>query len=152
MKKVFCVFLCFFSLSYSYISPCSVAKGLCRIMEYNIGGEIPNQSEHSNIIETVTILNFCLKKNQKIKLVGHTDSFEVKNKKKLSYKRAKELEVLLKFYGLREDIEIELSGVGSTENLSRNNTPEGRYFNRRVEILFRLEFPQNSIEVSPDSY
>ena len=81
MKKVFYVFLCFFSLSYSNISPCSVAGGLCRIIGYSIGGEIPNQSVHSDIIETVTILNFCLKKNQKIQLVGHTDSIEGKNKK-----------------------------------------------------------------------
>ncbi|MBP9478383.1 MAG: hypothetical protein KBF12_07155 [Sebaldella sp.] len=81
MKKVFYVFLCFFSLSYSYIPACVVTKGSCVIIGYNIGGEIPNQSEHSDIIETVDFLNLFLKKNQKIKLVGHTDSFEVKNKK-----------------------------------------------------------------------
>ena len=43
---------------------------------------------------------------------------------------------LMKEYGLREDIEVEIIGVGSLEAIADNGSDIGRYLNRRVEILF----------------
>ena len=136
IEKIFLIFLMFFALSYSYTPACIVTRRLCEITGYSVGGKIPNRDDYSRIIETVDILNSYLKKNQKIKLIGCNDSIEVKNKEKLSFKRARELFQLLRFYGLREDIKVKLLGMGDEKYRNRNDTREGRCLNRRVEIIF----------------
>ena len=77
-----------------------------------------------------------MKENQKIKIIGSTDSAEVKNKKKLSYKRAEELHELMIFYGFRKDIEVEPSGMRAEEPMASNNSAEGRFNNRRAVIRY----------------
>ena len=62
----------------------------------------------------------------------------------MSYKRAEELYELLKFYGLREDIEVELSGMADEKPRARNDTAEGKFLNRRVEIILKFDNVSNT--------
>ena len=140
MKKVFLAFLVFFSISYSEIPVCMPWRGWCLISGYRIGGEVPNIPEHADVALVTDILNNYLKENQKIKFIGYTDSTEVRDKKKLSYKRAEELYELMRFYGLREDVKVEILGRSDEKPWSTNSSAEGRYQNRRVEIILKEDF------------
>ena len=63
---------------------------------------------------------------------------EKKNKKKLSLSRAGKMAEFLKQNGLRKDIKItKMIGKGSENPIDTNDTVEGRYNNRRVEILLK---------------
>lgn len=86
--------------------------GECIVRDYSRDSGIPDISHRAETAEIADLLNNYLKENQKIKITDFTHSAKVKNKKKLSYKRAEELYELMIFYGFRKDIEAKLSGRG----------------------------------------
>ena len=82
------------------------------------------------------LLNVFLE-NEEFEIVGYTDETE-NNKKKLSLLRAEKMAEFLKQNGLRKDIKInKITGKGSENPIDTNDTVEGRYNNRRVEILLK---------------
>ena len=73
-----------------------------------------------------------------IDVVGHTDSTasDAYNQK-LSERRANSVAKLLKQYGLSDTVSYGvISGKGESEPMDTNETVQGRYNNRRVELLF----------------
>ena len=148
-RKIFGLFFIMFFSLYPDISKCGPVTGICTaapacipatrrclILGYKIRGDQVSESEMSTVKEITEILNNFLRKNAKIEIVGHTDNLESLQKMKLSRARALETYNLMKEYGLREDIEVEIIGVGSLEAIADNGSDIGRYLNRRVEILF----------------
>ena len=82
------------------------------------------------------LLNVFLE-NEEFEIVGYTDETE-NNKKKLSLLRAEKMAEFLKQNGLRKDIKItKMIGKGSENPIDTNDTIEGKYNNRRVEILLK---------------
>ena len=82
------------------------------------------------------LLNVFLE-NEEFEIFGYTDETE-NNKKKLSLLRAEKMAEFLKQNGLRKDIKInKITGKGSENPIDTNDTVEGRYNNRRVEILLK---------------
>ncbi len=117
----------------------------CRILDYKVREDQLSESEMPVVKEITEILNNFLRENAKIKIVGHTDNKESIRRKRLSRARALEIYNLMKEYGLREDIEVEIIGAGSLEAISDNSIESGRYFNRRVEILFDTEYIKKNL-------
>jgi len=81
-------------------------------------------------------LSFFLsfKPDIQIKIIGHTDNIgKEKENLKLSEKRAKAVYDYLTAKGLKEE-RISFEGRGESEPLGNNETPEGRFINRRVEF------------------
>ena len=157
-RKIFGLFFIMFFNLYSDISKCGAITGICTappacipatrrclILDYKIRGDQVSESEMSTVKEITEILNNFLIENVKIKIVGHNDNKESIRKKKLSRTRALETYNLMKEYGLREDIEVEIIGAGSSEPLADNSEASGRYFNRRVEILFDTKYLKKSL-------
>ena len=138
-RKIFGLFFIMFFSLYPYIPACRSTTGMCIFSGYKINGEQVLESEIPVVKEIIEILNGSLGKNIKIKIVGHTDNIESVLEKELSRARAFEMYRLMKEYGLREDIEAEITGVESLEARSDNSTEVGRYQNRRVEILFETK-------------
>ena len=82
------------------------------------------------------ILNIFFE-NEEFEIVGYTDKTE-NNKNKLSLLRAEKMAEFLKQNGLRKDIKItKMIGKESENPIDTNDTVEGRYNNRRVEILLK---------------
>ena len=82
------------------------------------------------------LLNVFLE-NEEFVIVGYADKTE-NNKNKLSLLRAEKMAEFLKQNGLRKDIKItKMIGKGSENPIDTNDTVEGRYNNRRVEILLK---------------
>ena len=82
------------------------------------------------------LLNVFLE-NEEFVIVGYADETE-KNKKKLSLSRAEKMAEFLKQNGLRRDIKInKITGKGSENPIDTNDTPDGRYNNRRIEIFLK---------------
>ena len=82
------------------------------------------------------LLNVFLE-NEEFVIVGYADKTE-NNKNKLSLLRAEKMAEFLKQNGLRKDIKItKMIGKGSEDPIDTNDTVEGRYNNRRVEILLK---------------
>ena len=74
----------------------------------------------------------------KIRIEGHTDSLgtEAYNKD-LSQRRANAVKAYLLKTGVNSPQLVDAVGLGLSEPVADNSTPEGRYKNRRVE--FKLE-------------
>ena len=144
-RKIFGLFFIMFFSLYPYIPACRPITGMCRITGYKIRGNQVFESEMPIVKEIIEILNNSLGENVKIKIVGHTDNLESLQKMKLSRARALETYNLMKEYGLREDIEVEIIGVGSLEAIADNGSDIGRYLNRRVEILFDTKSLRKSL-------
>jgi len=69
-------------------------------------------------------------------IVGHTDSMGSEDtNRQLSYKRAEAVRNYIVTHGVREE-RIQVRGVGASQPISENTTPDGRANNRRVEIIF----------------
>ena len=68
----------------------------------------------------------------------HTDSTASDEyNQKLSERRANSVAKLLKQYGLSDTVSYgTISGKGESEPMDTNETVQGRYNNRRVELLF----------------
>ena len=74
-----------------------------------------------------------------IDLVGHTDSTgAAAYNQKLSVARAQNVARLLKEYGLKNTISYgTITGQGENNPVDTNETVQGRYNNRRVELFFQ---------------
>lgn len=74
-------------------------------------------------------------KDEKIQIVGHTDSFgSEKNNRGLSYRRAQSAANYLVKRGIDSKL-ITVKGMGEAEPIADNGTKAGRRKNRRIEIL-----------------
>ena len=107
------------------------------IRGFPVGKEEVTETEKQEIREEIEYLLNIFFENEEFEIVGYTDETE-KNKKKLSLSRAEKMAEFLKQNGLRKDIKItKMIGKGSEDPIDTNDTVEGRYNNRRVEILLK---------------
>lgn len=118
-------------------SHCSDKDNKCVINGFAVDGRLPNEGEVEQIKLFVDVLNDYAK-SAKIRIVGHTDSSGSDSyNMKLGMTRATNIAKLLSEYGLKPEIEIlGVSSKGKHEPTATNDTKDGRYLNRRVEILF----------------
>ena len=107
------------------------------IRGFPVDKEEVTETEKQEIREEIEYLLNIFFENEEFEIVGYTDETE-KNKKKLSLSRAEKMAEFLKQNGLRKDIKItKMIGKGSEDPIDTNDTVEGRYNNRRVEILLK---------------
>ena len=116
---------------------CDAEAKKCVIHGFKIDGRKPNKKESEDLGEVVKLLNDFADSGT-IDIVGHTDSTgSDKYNQKLSVIRAQEVNKLLTQYGLKSEYKINsVSGKGEKEPMATNKTKDGRYENRRVELLF----------------
>lgn len=116
-------------------SHCSDDK--CIIYGFAVDGRVPNNSETEQVKLLVESVNNYAK-SANITIVGNTDSTgsEVYNNK-LGMTRAQNIAKLLIENGLKGTIKIvNIMSDGENNPQDTNKTKEGRYRNRRVEIIF----------------
>ena len=107
------------------------------IRGFPVDKEEVTETEKQEIREEIEYMLNIFFENEEFEIVGYTDETE-KNKKKLSLSRAEKMAEFLKQNGLRKDIKItKMIGKGSENPIDTNDTVEGRYNNRRVEILLK---------------
>ena len=107
------------------------------IRGFPVDKEEVTETEKQEIREEIEYMLNIFFENEEFEIVGYTDETE-KNKKKLSLSRAGKMAEFLKQNGLRKDIKItKMIGKGSEDPIDTNDTVEGRYNNRRVEILLK---------------
>ena len=107
------------------------------IRGFPVDKEEVTETEKQEIREEIEYLLNIFFENEEFEIVGYTDKTE-NNKNKLSLLRAEKMAEFLKQNGLRKDIKItKMIGKGSEDPIDTNNTVEGRYNNRRVEILLK---------------
>ena len=139
MKKIiiFCIFTVV-SISFSMLGgPCSTAEKKCVLRGFKVDGKIINENEISELKEIVSILNE-FGESGTVDFIGHTDSTGTKKyNQKLSLIRARNVARLFREFGLKDAISIgEISGKGEEDPVDLNETDQGKYSNRRVEVLF----------------
>ena len=139
MKKIiiFCIFT-IVSISFSMLGgPCSMTEKKCVLIGFKVGGKVINENEISELKEIVSILNE-FGESGTVDFVGYTDSTGTKKyNQKLSLIRARNVARILRELGLKDTISIgEISGKGEDDPVDLNETDQGKYSNRRVEILF----------------
>ena len=107
------------------------------ISGFPVDKEEVTETEKQEIRKEIEYILNIFFENEEFEIVGYTDETE-KNKKKLSLSRAEKMAEFLKQNGLRKDIKItKMIGKGSKNPIDTNDTVEGRYNNRRVEILLK---------------
>lgn len=107
------------------------------ISGFPVDKEEVTETEKQEIREEIEYLLNIFFENEEFEIVGYTDKTE-NNKNKLSLLRAEKMAEFLKQNGLRKDIKItKMIGKGSENPIDTNDTVEGRYNNRRVEILLK---------------
>ena len=107
------------------------------IRGFPVDKEEVTETEKQEIREEIEYLLNIFFENEEFEIVGYTDKTE-NNKNKLSLLRAEKMAEFLKQNGLRKDIKInKITGKGSENPIDTNDTVEGRYNNRRVEILLK---------------
>ena len=140
MRKIiiFCIFT-IVSISFSMLGgPCSMAEKKCVLRGFKVGGKvIINEGEILDLKEILSRLNE-FGEGGTIDFIGHTDSTGTKKyNQKLSLIRARNVARLFRKFGLKDTISIgEISGKGEDDPVNLNETDQGKYINRRVEILF----------------
>ena len=93
------------------------------------------KEEYTPILEKLK--NYIEAKNEKISIIGYTDSKGTKEyNKELSLRRAESLEEKLIELGLSPEKIIETKGNGDNNPIASNDTEEGRAINRRIEVQF----------------
>lgn len=117
---------------------CNEAERKCVIHGFAVDGRVPNEEEKINISEISQLINGFTKSGY-VDVTGHTDSTYTDDyNKKLSVTRAQNVSKLLREYGLKNTIIFgNISGKGKSLPIDTNDTKEGRYNNRRVELKFR---------------
>lgn len=96
--------------------------------------------ESREVLERASVLMRSLGEEQKFRIEGHTDSIPVEeggewpSNWELSAERAANVLHYLVDFGVRED-QLQIAGFSSTSPLVKNDTPEGRAYNRRVDIV-----------------
>ncbi len=116
---------------------CSTNEKKCVIRGFKVDGRTPNAQEASDLRTIAGVIN-KFAEGGSIDFVGHTDSTgsDAYNQK-LSVARAQNVSKLLQEYGLSNKVSIgAVTGKGETQPSDTNNTVEGRYNNRRVELFF----------------
>ena len=117
---------------------CSVNEKKCVIRGFKVDGRVPNENEASDLKAIAGVIN-QFAEGGSIDFVGHTDSTgSAAYNQKLSVARAQNVARLLKDYGLKNSISYgSITGQGESNPADTNDTVEGRYNNRRVELFFQ---------------
>ena len=140
MKKIilFCIFtIVNISFSTTLVVPCNREEKKCVIRGFKVNGRIITEYQIFDLKEIVNILN-KFGESGTVDFVGYTDSTGTKKyNQKLSLIRARNVARLFREFGLKDAISIgEISGKGEEDPVDLNETDQGKYSNRRVEILF----------------
>ena len=107
------------------------------IRGFPVDKEEVTETEKQEIKGEIEYLLNVFLENEEFVIVGYADKTE-NNKNKLSLLRAEKMAEFLKRNGLRKDIKItKMIGKGAEDPIDTNDTVEGRYINRRVEILLK---------------
>ena len=117
---------------------CSANEKKCVIKGFKVDGRVPNEAEARDLGTIANVIN-QFAEGGSIDFVGHTDSTgsDAYNQK-LSVARAQNVARLLKEYGLKNTVSYgTITGRGESQPIDTNNTVEGRYNNRRVELFFQ---------------
>ena len=117
---------------------CSANEKKCVIRGFKVDGRVPNENEASDLRTIAGVIN-QFAEGGSIDFVGHTDSTgSAAYNQKLSVARAQNVARLLKDYGLKNSISYgSITGQGESTPADTNDTVEGRYNNRRVELFFQ---------------
>ena len=117
---------------------CEANERKCVIRGFKVDGRVPNEAEASDLRTIAGIIN-QFADGGSIDFVGHTDSTgAAAYNQKLSVARAQNVARLLKEYGLKNTISYgTITGQGETNPVDTNETVQGRYNNRRVELFFQ---------------
>ncbi len=117
---------------------CSANEKKCVIRGFKVDGRVPNENEASDLRTIAGVIN-QFAEGGSIDFVGHTDSTgSAAYNQKLSVARAQNVARLLKDYGLKNTISYgSITGQGESNPADTNDTVEGRYNNRRVELFFQ---------------
>ena len=109
-------------------------------VSYNaISQRNPHNEAEAKDLKTISSVINSFAEGGSIDFVGHTDSTgsDAYNQK-LSVARAQNVARLLQEYGLSNGVKVgSISGKGETQPSDTNNTVQGRYNNRRVELFFK---------------
>ena len=140
MKKIilFCIFtIVNLSFSTTLVVPCNREEKKCVIRGFKVDGRIITEYQIFDLKEIVNVLN-KFGESGTVDFVGYTDSNGTKKyNQKLSLIRARNVAKLFREFGLKDAISIgEISGKGEENPVDLNETDQGKYSNRRVEILF----------------
>ena len=140
MKKIilFCIFtIVNISFSTTLVVPCDREEKKCVIRGFKVNGRIITEYQIFDLKEIVNILN-KFGESGTVDFVGYTDSTGTKKyNQKLSLIRARNVARLFREFGLKDAISIgKISGKGEEDPVDLNETDQGKYSNRRVEILF----------------
>ena len=117
---------------------CSASEKKCVIKGFKVDGRVPNEAEARDLGTIANVIN-QFAEGGSIDFVGHTDSTgsDAYNQK-LSVARAQNVARLLKEYGLKNTVSYgTITGRGESQPVDTNNTVQGRYNNRRVELFFQ---------------
>ena len=117
---------------------CSAREKKCVIRGFKVDGRVPNEAEARDLGTIANVIN-QFAEGGSIDFVGHTDSTgsDAYNQK-LSVSRAQNVARLLKEYGLKNTVSYgTITGRGESQPVDTNNTVQGRYNNRRVELFFQ---------------
>ena len=117
---------------------CSASEKKCVIRGFKVDGREPNEAEARDLGAIANVIN-QFAEGGSIDFVGHTDSTgsDAYNQK-LSVARAQNVARLLKEYGLKNTVSYgTITGRGESQPVDTNNTVQGRYNNRRVELFFQ---------------
>ena len=117
---------------------CSVDEKKCVIRGFKVDGRVPNETEQNDLRSIAGVIN-QFADGGSIDFVGHTDSTgSAAYNQKLSVARAQNVARLLREYGLKNTISYgTITGQGEANPMDTNDTEEGRYNNRRVELFFQ---------------
>ena len=117
---------------------CTANERKCVIRGFKVDGRVPNEAEASDLRTIAGIIN-QFADGGSIDFVGHTDSTgAAAYNQKLSVARAQNVARLLREYGLKNTISYgTLTGQGEANPVDTNETVQGRYNNRRVELFFQ---------------
>ncbi|WP_374122654.1 OmpA family protein [Leptotrichia hongkongensis] len=117
---------------------CSTDEKKCVIRGFKVDGRVPNEGEAADLRTIAGVIN-QFADGGSIDFIGHTDSTgsDAYNQK-LSVARAQNVARLLRDYGLKSSISYgAITGQGESNPADTNDTVEGRYNNRRVELFFQ---------------
>ena len=117
---------------------CSASEKKCVIRGFKVDGRVPNEAEARDLGTIANVIN-QFAEGGSIDFVGHTDSTGSDTyNQKLSVSRAQNVARLLKEYGLKNTVSYgTITGRGESQPVDTNNTVQGRYNNRRVELFFQ---------------
>lgn len=112
---------------------------------YKVDGEELNESEKDFMKSATKEVWNRLFESADLEIVGYSDSRE---KKSISLKRAEKFAKFFREAGLKEGLKFtKIIGRGTENPVDNDDTVEGRYNNRRVEIIIKNEVEPKPINV-----